>query len=175
VIAATNRDLEACVARKEFRADLYYRLNVFRLRLPPLRERVSDIRLLARHFLDGLSEPGERKMLSAGALRKLESHSWPGNVRELGNVIRQAAAFAGGSQITEEDILLPWTAEQAGDGAATFRDGKARMVAAFERSFIEELLRKNGGNVTHAAREANKDRRTLGRLIKKYNINSTRG
>jgi DNA-binding NtrC family response regulator len=174
VIAATNRDLERCVAEKEFRSDLYYRLNVFRLRLPALRERASDIGLLARHFLSNLSEEGQRKVLSSGALRKLESHDWPGNVRELFNVIQQAVAYSTSSRITAGDILLPGAQDSADSGAQSFREVKARTVEAFERSFIEELLRKNSGNVSRAAKEAQKDRRTFGRLIKKYKIERNR-
>jgi len=174
VIAATNRDLENCVATKEFRSDLYYRLNVFRLKLPPLRERASDIGLLARHFLLSMCGEGQPKALSLGALRKLEGHDWPGNVRELSNVIQQAVAYSAGNRITAEDILLPGAQGEADGSGKSFREVKARTVEAFERSFIEDLLQKNSGNVSRAAKEAQKDRRTFGRLIKKYRIERKR-
>jgi DNA-binding NtrC family response regulator len=174
VIAATNRDLESCVVNKEFRSDLYYRLNVFRLKLPTLRERASDIGLLAGHFLSNMGEEGQRKVLTPRALRKLELYDWPGNVRELFNVIQQAVAYSANSRITAEDILLPGAQDGGDGGAQSFREIKARTVEAFERSFIEELLRKNSGNVSRAAREAQKDRRTFGRLIKKYKIERKR-
>jgi two-component system response regulator GlrR len=171
VIAATNRDLEGCVTKQEFRSDLYYRLNVFRLKLPPLRDRVSDIYVLAQHFLHDFCGEGERKVLSAGALRKLEQHHWPGNVRELFNVVQQAVVFSKAKHIFPADIVLSGSPESGVDNSWSFREGRARAVEVFEKSFIEDLLRKNAGNVSRAAIEAQKDRRSFGRLIKKYKIN----
>lgn len=173
VIAATNRDLEGCVAKKEFRSDLYYRLNVFRLRLPPLRDRVSDIALLAQHFLTSIFPGGPPKVLSAGALRTLEMYQWPGNVRELFNVIQQATVFSSGNRILSGDITLPSCGVTEEAEGQNFRREKARTVEAFERSFITDLLRRQHGNVSRAAKEAHTDRRTFGRLIKRHNIDRT--
>jgi two-component system response regulator GlrR len=169
IIAATNKDLEHCVRDKQFRADLYYRLNVMFLRLPPLRERPDDIELLANHFLQKFgNEPSStrRMTLSRAALGKLRSYSWPGNVRELANIIQRAVWTGNGSQILPDEIHLTVSSNLAN----RFRDARQRVVASFERSYIEQLLRKHAGNVTRAAQEAGKERRAFGRLLKKYDI-----
>jgi two-component system response regulator GlrR len=172
IIAASNQDLERCVQGGRFRADLFYRLSALRLRLPPLRERPLDIAILARHFLAamGPSRNGARRAFAPSSLRKLNAHAWPGNVRELQNIVQQAALLAPGPQILPEH--LPFlVGDEPPLSPATFRVAKARAVEAFEREYVEELLRNSNGNVTHAAKEANRDRRSIGRLIKKYNIN----
>ena len=170
VIAATNRDLDRLVSDKQLRADLYYRLNVLRLHLPPLRERTCDIPLLAQSLVDGC-RPGAaaRMTLSAAALRLLALHDWPGNVRELSNVMQRAILACDGSTILPAHIGLAETPPEAA-GAGGFRSARAATLAAFERRYIEDLLRKHHGNVTHAAREANQDRRAFGRFIKKHQI-----
>jgi len=171
VIAATNRDLGACVRDKQLRSDLYFRLNVLRLHLPPLRERGGDIALLARHFLKTLAKPAEptRKSFSASALRSLALHDWPGNVRELFNVVQRASVACDAAQILPCHVTLPQA--QSPDAAPVhFRAARAAAIAAFERRFVEELLDKHGGNITHAAREARQDRRAFGRLVKKYGL-----
>lgn len=173
VIAATNREIEDCVRDKQIRADLYFRLNVARLRMPPLRERRGDIELLARHFLKLQTAPVgiANKIFLPAALHKLTLYDWPGNVRELINVVQRAALFAEGQYIRPEDISLP-VADSAGEAVSEdFRRGRAQAIAAFEKRYIEKLLRKHQGNVTHAALEAGKDRRAFGRLKKKYQIN----
>ena len=173
IIAATNQDLDECVRRGQFRADLYYRLNVLRLLLPPLRERPLDIPLLSKHFLDELERSGQGKArpFSSSACRKLSSYSWPGNVRELHNVVRQAALMASGPQIVPEHILLPGRREPETErGGSGFHVERELAIEAFERSYVEQLLRNCGGNVTEAARRAQQNRRSIGRLMKKYNI-----
>jgi DNA-binding NtrC family response regulator len=172
IIAATNQDLETCVRKGQFRADLFYRLNVLRLLLPPLRERPLDIPLLSKHFLDALERSGEGKSrtFSSSALRKLRSHSWPGNVRELHNVVRQAAVLATGPQILPEHVLLPDASDGDPCGRSGFHAERELAIAAFERNYVEQLLRNCGGNVSEAARQAGKNRRSIGRLMKKYNI-----
>jgi two-component system, NtrC family, response regulator GlrR len=177
IIAATNRDLDAAIREQTFRADLYFRLNVLHLPLPALRERPSDIPLLAQHFLrDTLaqSQLGERAF-SAAALRKLSSHHWPGNIRELANVVRRIAVFGDHTLILPGHFTLgDADGEQDGTGAegdrGTFQQARKKAIAAFERAFIESVLRENDGNVTRAARAVNKDRRAFGRLMKKYGI-----
>lgn len=106
IIAATNRDLRRAVQSRAFREDLYYRLNVFPLRIPPLRERRGDIALLARHFMRKFARQAGNalKDISEEALRALEGYIWPGNIRELENVMERAAYMAGGEQVTLEDL-----------------------------------------------------------------------
>lgn len=174
VIAATNGDLESRVRDKVFRADLHFRLNVIRVRLPPLRERHGDVPLLATHFLGALNaRNGPRKSFSSSALRRLAAHEWPGNVRELRNVVQRAFLLCEGPRILPGDLGIAApapAADEAAEAAATFRQGRARAVATFERAYVEELLHKHHGNVTRAATEARKDRRAFGRLVKKYSI-----
>ena len=176
VIAASNRDLESCVAAGTFRADLFFRLNVFRLHVPPLRERHSDIRMLAQHFLQRLCVDSSRpcKNISPAALRALELHTWPGNVRELHNLMQRAVVVARGEQILPFHLQIPAPLEPMTRGRRTFRDARAFAIAEFERHFLIDLLRRHGGNITQAARDAGKDRRALGRLVKKYSLRSSR-
>jgi len=171
IVAATNQDLEGAVRKGQFRADLYFRLNVLRLWLPPLRQRPMDIPLLAKHFLQSM-EPtrnGRPRSFSTSALRKLALYQWPGNVRELYNIVQQAALTTEGSLILPEHILLPICIDES-DTASSFRAGRERAIEAFERAYVEQLLRNSGGNVTRAAKQANRNRRSIGRLIQKYRI-----
>jgi DNA-binding NtrC family response regulator len=179
VLSAMNRDPERLVRDKLFRADLFFRLNVVRLHIAPLRERPSDIPLLARHFVASFAaETGVRpRTLSPAAMSKLLSYDWPGNVRELNNVLQRAVVLADERQIRPEHVLLADTlapsndAEIAPSGSAlSFRAGRALVIDEFERSYVARLLEKHGGNVTRAAREAQKDRRAFGRLLKKHAI-----
>jgi DNA-binding NtrC family response regulator len=174
VIAATNRALEQCVLDRQFRNDLYFRLNVLRLALPPLRERREDIGLLARHFLEKISSadgPG-RKWISPVALRKLESYDWPGNVREVFNVMQRAVVLSPGSQILPSHIVLTNNDCSGVQDAcpADFRSARTKAIAAFERQYVQESLHKHHGNITRAAMDAGHDRRAFGRLAKKYKI-----
>lgn len=174
VIAATNRDLEACVREKQFRADLYFRLNVLTLRLPRLRDRRADIPLLARHFLEELRNRGETQARSftVAALQKLEGHPWPGNVRELYNVVRSAAVLSEREWISPAAFPIGEAGPLPVKGG--FRRARADVLATFERNYVEDLLRRHGGNVTRAAKEAEKERRAFGRLVKKYGIDRRR-
>ena len=172
VIAATNANLETLVQQKRFRTDLYFRLNVLRLELPALKDRPGDVGILAEHFLDALCAAADRERLalSPGALRLLENYTWPGNIRELYNVIQRLVVLSPGPQILASQI--PWvTAQNRGDSRiANFDEARTQVIESFEREYVTRLLRKHQGNVTGSAREAGKDRRTLGRLIKKYKI-----
>ncbi len=170
IVAATNRDLETGVQNKEFRADLFFRLNVFRLRLVPLRERPGDIAILAQHFLERLSAGRERKSLSPAALRRLTLHDWPGNVRELRNEIQRACAFTEGCQILPSHVSVPVAVPSSEPHPLRFRDARARAISEFEKAYVEEILGKHNGNITRAAREAGKERRAFGRLAKKHQI-----
>jgi len=177
VIAASNRNIEQCVRQGQFRSDLYFRLNVLRLHLPPLRERQGDITMLARHFLQNECHSGiERKVFSPCAIRKLEGHPWPGNVRELFNTVQRAFLHSPSRQITSTHISFmegptaPVAPPEGSAGAAKFRAAKQQAIENFERGYVQQLLDRHQGNVTQAAREAGKERRALGRLAKKYGL-----
>src|SRR5262249_13867187 len=139
---------------------------------PRLIDRHSDIGLLARHFLASQvsSANPALKGFTSAALRKLESYEWPGNVRELFNVVQSAALFAEGGQVRLGNISIPVRDSAEGDSADDFNHARVRAVEAFEKRYVETLLRKHNGNVTRAAIEAGKDRRAFGRLKKKYGI-----
>jgi DNA-binding NtrC family response regulator len=172
VIGATNCNLEKLVRDKHFREDLFFRLNVLRVHLPPLRQRIEDITLLARHFVDEIcaTEGMTKKVLTPASIRKLEAHGWPGNVRELYNTIQRAMFSAPGTQISSAHIDFSAFQTPAQTQAIDFRSAKNVAIERFERDYVERLLEKYEGNVTHAAREANKDRRAFGRLVKKYDL-----
>jgi len=172
VIAATNRDLDRYVHEQRFRADLYFRLNVLQLSLPPLRERRRDIPLLLQHFLARTCETAGTalKSFSPSALRLLEVYDWPGNVRELFNVVQRAVVFSPGMPILPCHLPLPVHAVPHGRRDMDFRQARSQVISAFEQQYVMALLRKHGGNVTRAALEAGKERRAFGRLAKKYGI-----
>ena len=172
VIAATNRPLDADVREGKFRPDLFFRLNVLELRLPPLRERRADVGHLARHFLESRAGwPAARpKLLSPGALRVLEDYDWPGNVRELFNVLQRALVFSAGSHILPNHISLPGRIDSQLPSPASFRQRRLQAIEQFERAYLEDSLRKHRGNITRAARDAGQDRRAFGRLAKKYGV-----
>ncbi|MBW2445786.1 MAG: sigma-54-dependent Fis family transcriptional regulator, partial [Deltaproteobacteria bacterium] len=143
VVAATHRDLEADVASDRFREDLYYRLRVVELEIPPLRERLEDLPMLVARFLEQVADrlDRERKPISDGAMARLARHPWPGNVRELRNVVEQAAVMASGEAIEEEDLRLDSNAVLAAaaalpNHAATFTDAKKFAVEQFERDYL---------------------------------------
>lgn len=174
VIAASNHRLPSMVARGEFRQDLYFRLNVLMLQLPPLRERRDDIALLTVHFMRRFAAQHGRRVdgVAPRALERLFAHDWPGNVRELQHVIERAVLLANGSMLLERDIDLPGTDEQVGMAHAveSFSVAKGRIVRQFERSYIEHLLVTCDGNVTHAAQLAGKNRRAFFELMRKHEI-----
>jgi two-component system, NtrC family, response regulator GlrR len=174
VLAATNRELAQCVAAGAFRSDLYYRLNVLQVRVPPLRDRPGDVPLLARHFLDiACARMPHRKAFSPPALRKLAMHDWPGNVRELMNVVQRAAVIAEGNVVLPCHVALPnEISEPEEETRATFRTARAKSLEMFERAYVQDMLAKHEGNVSRAARAAGKERRAFGRLVKKYNLGS---
>jgi DNA-binding NtrC family response regulator len=176
IIAATNRHLQVLVEQKAFRSDLYFRINVLRVRLPALRERCSDIPLLSRHFIEDIckSAGSSRKLLSQPAMQKLLQYEWPGNIRELHNVLQRAVLCSPGQQIAASNIELSHSADQEFRTdeihGENFRSAKLRAIQCFERNYVRQMMEKHAGNVTHAALEAGKDRRAFGRLAKKYSI-----
>jgi two-component system response regulator GlrR len=171
VIAAMNADPEEAIRAGNLRRDLYYRLNVIPLALPPLRERRDDIPLLARHFLAKYAAEFDKQVtdFSPEALRLLVSYDWPGNVRELEHVVVRAIVLAAGGVIGDDDIAL---APRASASAAeeSFKRAKNRVVAEFEKSYVERALLLNHGNISKAARAAQKSRRAFWELIRKHHI-----
>ena len=179
VIAASNQDLEAACRRGEFREDLYYRLNVIPIALPPLRSREGDILLLTREFLRRFMKqqgPGAPCVpdLDQGAADLLCRYPWPGNVRELQNVIERAAVLADGPIITSthlpERLRVNGAHDSACTEAALFKHAKQAAVTTFERSFLIDLLKRHDGHMGRAAREAGVDRKTIERMVKKHGL-----
>jgi DNA-binding NtrC family response regulator len=174
VVAASNADLMRAVKEGRLRQDLYYRLNIVRLNLPPLRDRGEDIPLLATHFLRKYAYEFRRgvSVLSDAALQKLMRYDWPGNIRELENTIERAVVLTGKQSIEAAEILLP-ESEPTLD-TESFQESKARVIKNFERSYIQDLMVIHKGNVSRAARAAKKHRRAFWELIRKYNIDVNR-
>src|SRR6476660_1969413 len=168
VVAATNRDLRAEVAKKAFREDLYYRLAVIRVSVPPLRERGTDIPLLIQHFVSSF---GPGLTVTPEDMARLVRHSWPGNVRELRNVIERTCLLARGSSINLEDALVSEAAPSLGIRTdLPFKEAKGQLVERFEQEYIEDLMRRHKMNLSAAAREAQIDRKHLRELIRKYGL-----
>jgi two-component system, NtrC family, response regulator AtoC len=165
IIAATNRDLKKAVAEGSFREDLFYRLNVIPIQLPPLRERREDIPLLTEHLLEQLGVEMNRHLdgVSHDAMALLMSHDWPGNVRELRNVLERAAVVAAGSIIQAPELGLhrPTAAD---------KDERLGTLESVERRHIANVLAQTGGNITQAARILDIDRVTLYNKIKKFKL-----
>ena len=173
ILAGTNTDLLKQVEKKQFREDLYYRLNALSLSIPPLRERLDDVVPLTAHFLDRYArEHGHgTRVIATGAIDKLMSYRWPGNVRELESIITRALTFTCAPTIQPEDIDLPSGPGDDSPSAISLREAKNKTVAAFERRYLASLLTQHQGNVTHAAKAAGKERRSFQRLLRKYDLN----
>ncbi len=178
VIAATNRDLLSEVRAGRFRRDLYHRLAVVRVELPPLRERRQDIPLLALHFLRLAAEAHGRQPLGvpAAAMAALCAHDWPGNARELRNVLEHAVSLSEGAEWIDPHLLgLDGPPSQEGrptpgDSSLPFKESRERLVEAWERDYLRDLLTKAGHNVSQAARWAGISRVYLHELIKKHGM-----
>ncbi|MBK9070601.1 MAG: sigma 54-interacting transcriptional regulator [Myxococcales bacterium] len=214
IIAATNRNLEEEVKAGRFRQDLYFRLSVVKLDLPPLRERREDIPLLVEHFLKIQKERHGADLkvtrFDASALAALAAYNWPGNVRELVNAVERTMSFSEGDTVTVADlpdnvrdakggshpgvkplatkltpsvplqgvsdvvgtvsVNDPHPGEEFTGAGVTFKDAKERWVAAFERDYIASLLKRHNGNISHASRESDIDRKYFRKLMKKYDI-----
>ena len=170
IIASTNMDLAKAVSQDVFRRDLFYRLNVITITLPPLRDRLEDIPLLARHFIDKYREEFDREVkdIDARGIKKLMAYEWPGNVRELENTIERAVVFSTKPLIDIEDICLP--EDKVCLGEKTFKEAKLHAVAQFEKKYIKGLLTTHQGNISRSAQAARKNRRAFWELIRKHNI-----
>jgi two-component system response regulator HydG len=170
VIAATNQDLKKAMLEKRFREDLFYRLNVVPLRVPPLRERREDIPLLATHFLERrCRRSGVEKRFTGEALGRLLEHDWPGNVRELENMVEQAAALSEGALIGPGDVL-PGPGRTVPSEASAAPGTLAELVTAAERRGIEAALLRCGGDQARVARELGISATTLWRKMKRLGL-----
>jgi DNA-binding NtrC family response regulator len=175
VIATTNRDLQSLVRAGNFREDLYYRLNVIRLTIPPLRERVDDLPLLADFFCKRYAREFGKESIqfSAAALARLREHRWPGNVRELENAIQRAVALCSGSVIAPEELLLTSAPDPAGVAPPATAQGLPAGVTTMrdmERELIRKTLEETGGNRTRAAKVLGISLRTLRNKLNEFGL-----
>ena len=187
VVSATNRNLRASIAKNEFRDDLFYRINVIAIELPPLRDRAGDVRLLTHAFMERYGK--ERVTgIDDDALAALERYRWPGNVRELQNVIERACALTDGERLRLADLpdyVLGGGGDHVAAGGAgddaldaaraaslglPLKDAKEQWMSVLEASYLRSLLARHDGNVSAAAKDAGIDRKTFHRLINKYDL-----
>lgn len=179
IVAATNRDLEKMVEAGEFRQDLYYRLNVIGVRVPPLRERREDIPALAKHFLrahSGGMYVGSKRF-STAAMARLKDYEWPGNVRELENEVERLVVLAGDEVVIEESLLSPRIKDhtwQTWERPETRTGSMPAAVEELERAMITGALRRNRWNKSQAARELEISRRNLIRKVQRYGLDRRR-
>jgi transcriptional regulator with GAF, ATPase, and Fis domain len=183
IIAATNRDLRSMVARGEFREDLYYRMAVVPLELPPLSERKEDIKPLVQHFLNDMG--GSFADLPDGALNRFLDHNWPGNCRELRNAVERAVVLGettflerqGEPTSNPASLTTPQihgsTGEDLGiDTARPYKEQKSDMIARFEKAYVIALMREFDGNVSAASRRAGIDRMSLHKILNRYELDA---
>jgi DNA-binding NtrC family response regulator len=181
IISATNKDIDTAIREKKFREDLYYRINVVPIRVPPLRDRKEDILLLANHFIDNYArELGKNPPLLTGAAREsLENYSFPGNVRELRNISERLILLEDSPVISVEQLpqevrgIVEVTKHTDDEIIHEFQYAKRQWVTIFEREYLVKLLSRHSGNVTHAARDAGMERSALQRFMRKYNLISS--
>lgn len=186
VLCATNRDLKKEVSEGRFREDLYYRLSVVKINIPPLRDRPEDIPLIIEKILRDAKfnrtiDGGFRiTRVEDDALKTLQRYQWPGNVRELANIIERAASFADGGSIakshldyvfSELDNEEEHTEKLVMDTDLPFKEAKQKLLDVFEKDYLLDLLKRNNNNLSKAAREAKIDRKHIRNLLKKYGIN----
>ncbi|HSE42122.1 MAG TPA: sigma-54 dependent transcriptional regulator [Acidobacteriota bacterium] len=171
LLAAMNVDPQEAVASGKLRQDLFYRLNVLPLIIPPLRNRREDIPLLARNFLHKYAMEFDKDAsdFSPEAMQLLVLYDWPGNVRELEHIIERAVVLSKHSFIEASDISLP---SFGSNSKESFNDAKIKMIAAFEKNYIERLLVAHHGNISQAARAAQKNRRAFWELLRKHRIDA---
>jgi two-component system nitrogen regulation response regulator GlnG len=200
IIAATNKPLEEAVAARQFREDLFYRLNVVRIHIPPLRERREDVRLLVNYFLKKFARDQENapKSVSSGVIKALEGYHWPGNVRELENIVRRALVVAKGDAILLSDLppevigqsaaasaVAPGSVTSTATGEAggtdvvslarklfqwARKDPKLKLIPAVERELVLQALKETSGNQVQAAKLLGITRATLRKRIEKFGI-----
>jgi DNA-binding NtrC family response regulator len=179
VIAATNRDLVKEIQSSNFREDLYFRLSVINIQLPPLRQRRDDIPHIIRKALSDpeiVSKHG-RKRFSQGALSVLMAYPWPGNVRELMNVLSHVLTFSDGEEIDVTHLPARVQGQQKEQPLPfnehlSFKDAKEQLLESFEREYISQVLKRCDGNISRAARESGLHRKSIERLVKKYSLDT---
>ncbi len=176
IVAATHRDLEKMVAESRFRQDLYFRLKVVQVPLPPLRDRREDVSLLAALFLKmaGARYGTPARRLAPEALAALEAGQWPGNVRELRHALEHAAVIADGEVVELHHLPESVRTEVPEAAAGSYREACERAAETAGRDYLRQLLRRTGGNVTHAAAEAGVERESMHRLLKRHGIDPSR-
>lgn len=175
VVAATARDLQEMVGEGSFRDDLFYRINVVEIELPPLRERGDDLGLLAEHFAEKFSrELGMSAVIGIAAetYEVMRNYRWPGNIRELQNVIRRGIVLTQSSMIQVEDLPESVLAAHEEHTPEGFFEARAKHMAEYEREYLTRLLKQHQGNVKAAAEEAKLPRGTLYRLMKNHSLDS---
>jgi DNA-binding NtrC family response regulator len=177
LVAATHRNLGKMVRRNEFREDLYYRLNVVKIELPPLRDRTEDIPLLATHFAARFARRDEPpKTFAPEAMERLLQHPWPGNIRELENAIERACVTARGAQITPDDLPLDiLRPHRGGDGKGIdlgrpLKDVLAEATARLEKRYLRQALRKCRGSILKCAKISGLSRRSISAKLAEYGI-----
>jgi DNA-binding NtrC family response regulator len=173
-MASTNRDIQDEMKQKRFREDLYFRINVIEIRVPPLRERREDIPLLATHFLEVCSAHYARNIegMNREAMDVLTSYDWPGNVRELKNAIERAFAYAQEPLIMQDDLPEAVKTGFQATRRYDFHQWKEKTLERLEKEFLENVLNDSGGNVTQAARALGIHRSTLQRLMRKHHLSA---
>jgi DNA-binding NtrC family response regulator len=171
IIAASNASLDQAVREGNLRQDLFYRLNIIPLHLPPLRERREDVALLAEHFRARFAIEFSKPTagFTDAALQMLVLHDWPGNIRELEYVVERAVILTESAMIDKSGIILSCSAIHS-PGIESFKTAKARTVERFERAYLEQLLAAFQGNISKAARAAKKNRRAFWELMRKHNL-----
>jgi len=171
ILAASNRNLEVAVEQGSFRRDLYFRLNVLSLRIPPLRERKQDIPLLVGHFLERLSRlTGSQRAISDEALKIMLAYDWPGNVRELENCLERASAMSSGPLIHSGDLPTALRNSMRQQSSAEVRSGTIIPIAQLEREAILSALRQLKGDKLEAAKKLGMGKTTLYRKIREYRL-----
>ena len=178
VVAATNRDLQAAARARTFRQDLYYRLNVVSIDLPPLRNRTDDIPALVYHFLQKYSDRHRKTLcrVSPDALEVLQNYRWPGNIRELENTVQRSVILATGNEISVSELPASVRSSSSGcrPGPRTwdqpFAEAKESTVATFEREYVESVMTRTRGNLAEGARLAGMDRANFRRLARRYDV-----
>lgn len=176
ILATTNKNLEKAVAEGTFRSDLYYRLNVVRIHLPPLRDRMEDLPLIAEHFLRVFCEKNNRKLrgIESQTMNALMDYDWPGNVRELANVIERAAVMAVDDKISA--VELPQRASRmpnlprSFDIELSFKEGRQRIIAEYEKFYLINCLRRYKGNIGQCAEHCGVDTKTFYRKMQEYGL-----
>ncbi len=177
IITATNQNLENAIEKGRFREDLFYRINVITIPVPPLRERKEDIPLLANHYLRHFSKgsKNEVKEISKKAMELLEKHHWPGNVRELQNIMERAVSLADSEIIAPEDLpeqiqLVREPGTFLASDGSNFKKAKKDWMDLFEKRYLSALLNRHNGNISKAAIEAQVNRKTIHRMLKRHRL-----